>query len=311
MKKLVGLFFLSLLALPLCATEKNNDFDVSLANAHYSFKMPNLANPFGGGKMPVEQKGTLNGLNISYTRHNIMSDFFDNENDVFITLQAQYLSGKVDQTNLMLFGVEEYGIPYKVKDVKIHNWDFRLLAGQAYTFGDNLWELAPYMGIAYRYVSSKPGYVAFDDGVNLWLWQQNYHKMKGLYIPLGASFSFKPTDRVKIKLGGEFDAVLKGSYTVSTNGLPLPITVGGVTYDELSNASGNQHGYGFRLNARAEVGYKYMSIFIEPFFNYLKMSRSGEAEIWRHTDTSAIYYIYTKFPASVTKEYGLRLGVAF
>jgi hypothetical protein len=301
MRKIISLFILSLLALPLSATEKNNDLDVSLASAHYSFKMPKL-------DLPVEQKGTLNGVNVSYTRHNVLSEYFDNENDVFVSVQGQYLSGKVDQTNGLWDGISDEGFPLSLKDVKINHWDVRILAGQAYTFKDDLWRLAPYMGIGYNYLSMKPG--------AWWGYTQSYHKMKGLYIPLGATFGFQPSQRVKITLGGEFDALVHGNYTIDTSDLApyMPITVDGITFDQLSNARGDQHGYGFRLNARAEIGYKYLSVFVEPFFNYMRTSRSGKAEIMRTStpDADNVYwYMYDRIPPTVTKEYGLRAGVAF
>jgi len=313
MKKLVSLFLFSFIALPLAALGSDNDLDVSIIRSHYSFKMPKLTDWFSGNKTAVKQKGDLSGFKISYTRHNIMKEYFDLEDDVFIKLEGEYLSGKVDQTNAFMGYPQDFAMPGSIKDVKVREYDFRFLAGQAYQFGGGLWELTPYMGLGYHQVTTRPT-VWFMGLDTLYFVPSDWSKMKQFYVPLGMNFSFKPTDRVQLKVGGEFDGVIHGSYTMDAKALPPPpLTFGGRDYDKRHNPQATQHGWGFRLNARAEIGYKYVSVFVEPFYNYWKSVGDGEAVMYSKStpEGNALWYLRNWIPNHVTKEYGLRAGVRF
>ena len=244
-------------------TQSGNELGLTISS--YSYSEPSLN---------VSMKAT--NLGIDYTGTYAFG------NDWFLLGNANYNNGQVNYSGT---GTQS-GIPQ-------YYYDFKGVVG--YDFAFEGFNLSPYAGIGYRFLSQQWGGSSTSTGALGYDRQSTYN-----YLPIGVIHRFAVTDKAKLETTLEYDYLLSGnqySGLASLNG-----TRGGNTYTGIPNVNNSQNsGYGINLT----VMYKEESWGVGPYFKYWNIQQSNNAYATIGVNgTRTNYYVYE--PANNTKEYGIK-----
>jgi len=245
-------------------TKSGNELGVTISS--YSYSEPSIN---------VSMKATNWGVDYTGT--------YAFGNDFFVLGNANYNSGQVNYSGT---GTQS-GIPQYYYDIK---------GVVGYDFAFEGFNLSPYVGFGYRFLSQQWGGITTSTGAAGYDRQSTYN-----YLPLGVIHRFAINDdRAKIETTLEYDYLISGnqySGLSSLNG-----SRGGNTYSGIPNSNNTQNsGYGLNLT----VMYKEDSWGVGPYFKYWNIQQS-------QTNTAVITINGTRYnssayePANNTKEYGLK-----
>jgi hypothetical protein len=245
-------------------TQTGNEIGVTVSS--YAYSEPSLN---------VSMKATNLGLDYTGT--------YAFGNDWFVLGNLNYNNGSVKYSGT---GTQS-GIPQ-------YYYDFKGVVG--YDFAFEGFNLSPYAGIGYRFLSQQWGGTTTSTGAAGYDRQSTYN-----YLPIGVIHRFAVNgDKAKIETTLEYDYLISGnqfSGLSSLNG-----TRGGNTYTGIPNANNSQNsGYGINLT----VMYKEESWGVGPYFKYWNIQQSNNAYATIGVNgTPTNYYFYE--PANSTKEYGVK-----
>ena len=284
MKKILLFTLLVALCSPAFAWEdKQDSLEIAYEFSDYGYREPHM-------EYPIHISGKKHGVSFAYTRRHVFSSFNSVEEDPsFARLEALYMNGKVDYD-----GYLQDGTPFENYDEKDWYVDVDLKLGRVYTLDETL-SAWPYIGIGYRTLRNGEDGIKDFNGTPGYVYQRT---STYVYVPIGASFVWTPTEETRLTLSGEFDWLLHGN---QNSHLPASADVSSV-----SNAQ--DKGFGVRASAKFEVGFGAFSVFAEPFYRYWKIQNS---DVVAYFDYSAMQWYGAQEPFNITREYGVRVGVAF
>ncbi|QWD87673.1 hypothetical protein AOC06_03660 [Polynucleobacter paludilacus] len=245
-------------------TQTGNEIGATLSS--YSYSEPSLS---------VSMKATNWGIDYTGT--------YAFGNDWFVLGNANYNNGPVTYSGT---GTQS-GIPQ-------YYYDFKGVVG--YDFAFDGYNLSPYAGFGYRFLSQQWGGTSTSTGALGYDRQSTYN-----YLPIGLIHRFAVNNnQAKIETTLEYDYLLSGnqySGLASLNG-----THSGTTYSGIPNVNNSQNsGYGLNLT----VMYKEESWGVGPYFKYWNIQQSNTNYATITKNGSAVNY-YEYEPANNTKEYGIK-----
>lgn len=245
-------------------TKSGNELGLTLSS--YSYSEPSLS---------VSMKATNWGVDYTGT--------YAIGNDFFVLGNANYNNGQVNYSGT---GTQS-GIPQYYYDIK---------GVVGYDFAFEGFNLSPYAGFGYRFLSQQWGGSTTSTGNIGYDRQSTYN-----YIPIGIIHRFAVANKAKLETTLEYDYLISGnqySGISSLNGA----TVSGNTYSNVPNQNNTQNtGYGLNLT----VMYKEDSWGVGPYFKYwnIQQSNINYATI-KVNGSNATYGWYE--PSNNTKEYGIK-----
>jgi hypothetical protein len=244
-------------------TKTGNEIGVTVSS--YSYSEPSLN---------VSMKAT--NLGIDYTGTYAFG------NDWFVLGNFNYNNGSVKYSGT---GTQS-GIPQ-------YYYDLKGVVG--YDFAFEGFNLSPYAGIGYRYLSQQWGGTTTSTGALGYDRQSTYN-----YLPVGVTHRMAVSAKSKLETTFEYDYLLSGnqfSGLGSLNG-----TYSGTTYAGIPNVNNSQNsGYGLNLT----VMYKEDDWGVGPYFKYWNIQQSDTA--YATITKNGTGYRYSAYePANNTKEYGIK-----
>ncbi len=221
----------------------------------------------------MKLSGHKNGVSASYMMRSILSTDFNDDDRSFAMLNFRYMTGDTDYDGGIQYwdGSSWQVTPYSVDGLDDYYFEADMKLGQTYQLGSPL-TLYPYFGVGWRQLRNHLD----QAGPGGYQRTQTY-----VYIPLGAHLEWDMTQQFTLTFKGEFDWMVYGN---NNSG------------DDLSFKQ--SQGYGLRVSAKGQINLDKIGVFMEPFYRY-----------W-HIQNSTVEYGYVE-PKNNTKEYGLRLGIAF
>jgi len=224
-------------------------------------------------------------LNVSMKATNLGIDYtgtYAFGNDWFLLGNFNYNNGSVKYSG----SGTQNGIPQ-------YYYDLKGVVG--YDFAFEGFNLSPYAGIAYRYLSQQWSGTTTSTGARGYDRQSTYN-----YLPVGLIHRMALATKSQLETTFEYDYLLSGnqfSGLSSLNG-----TYSGVTYANLPNMNNSQNsGYGLNLT----VMYKEDDWGVGPYFKYWNIQQSNTA--YGTATKNGVAYRYSAYePANNTKEYGVK-----
>ncbi len=297
MKKLGVLFLLFGLCLPLVAKEKRHNFEIGYEMSDYTYREPHM-------EYPISNKADKQGISVVYTRQSVLSDDINEDDPTFASIEFRYMNGKTDYDGYMI-GYDSLLNPV-VTPFKSHDKDYYtelgLKLGRSYKLfsATKLW---PYFGIAGRWLrNGEDKYSDLGGGQMGFSYQRT---STYIYVPLGANLTFDMGDTARLTLNGQFDWLIHGNQNSHVS-------------DEwnVNSVSNEQNkGLGLRASAKLSVDMGKIGVFVEPFYRYWKIQNSKDVNyIFHYTDEhgdpqEAMGSM--REPYNTTREYGIRMGIAF
>ena len=266
------------LALAQTAPQWKHDFSLGLEVQHYHYKEPEMEYIPRYGWEWSESKAWMSGINGSYR--------LTWQEKLFVQPEARILWGK---ENYKTGDGDRFraGLGYKMPNLI---FEPRLLVGGHFPSYKKI-ILSPYSGIGYRFKSDDGEDVKFPDGRTFFYRKSNY-----VYIPLGASMSYKFSDTWSISAKGEYDYFIKGwQYSRGYKCSPAEFK--------------QNSGYG--LKGEVSVSYAYndkLNFSVSPYIHYWNIKESNKSKV--QDDFHLIDYMSVE-PKNSTVESGIRLGVSF
>jgi hypothetical protein len=177
----------------------------------------------------------------------------------------------------------------------IPTYYYNLKAAVGYDFAFEGFNLSPYVGFGYRFLSQQLGGMTSSTGAKGYDRQSTYN-----YLPVGV------THRMAVGAESTLDTTLEYDYLLVGNqysGLAtLNGTYGGSTYAGIPNVNNRQNsGYGLNLT----VMYKEDDWGVGPYFKYWNIQQSDTAYATITKNGSGSRYSAYE-PANNTKEYGIK-----
>ena len=169
----------------------------------------------------------------------------------------------------------------KIKGDNSWNIDGRLLFGYAHVW-NNITDFTPFLGIGYQRFSDKDG--GWVDFV-----VDSYEKYTNItsmfYIPIGVETHTTLNDQWDINFKLEGDVVCYGTTVYSLNDIPgdfpgIDLQTGLPIESALRKATSDLNGgFGFRTSLKLIKKYKNFDLYFEPFFKFLYLNKSQEAQM--------------------------------
>jgi hypothetical protein len=236
--------------------------EIGLTVSSYSYSEPSIS---------VSMKAT--NLGIDYTGTYAFG------NNFFVLGNANYNNGQVNYSGT---GTQS-GIPQ-------FYYDFKGVIG--YDFGFDGFNLSPYVGIGYRFLSQQWGGTSTSTGALGYDRQSTYN-----YLPIGLIHRFAFNQKAKIETTFEYDYLLSGNQYSGLSSLN-----GQSGYSGLPNVNNSQtSGYGLNLT----IMYKEENWGVGPYYKY-----------WNIQDSNVVYSQFSRSgttyiggwqePANTTNEYGVK-----
>ena len=239
--------------------------EIGLTISSYSYSEPSLS---------VSMKATNWGVDYTGT--------YAFGNDFFVLGNANYNNGPVNYSGT---GTQS-GIPQYYYDIK---------GVVGYDFAFEGFNLSPYAGLGYRFLSQQWGGTSTSTGARGYDRQSTYN-----YLPIGLIHRFAVSEKAKLETSLEYDYLLSGnqySGTSSLNG-----TYSGVTVSGAPNSNNTQNsGYGINLT----VMYKEENWGVGPYYKYWNIQQSNTNYANVNVGGSVVRYSLYE-PANTTNEYGIK-----
>jgi hypothetical protein len=163
-------------------------------------------------------------------------------------------------------------------------------------FGSNIefekFTLAPYTGIAYRYLYNK-GQGLTDTGYNADVRRESNY----LYIPIGLIHKFDLTEQAGLVTTIEFDSLILGRQITY-------LSDGGYPYKDITNKQNS--GYGGRLSFM----YQQNNWSVGPYVNYWRINDSDSVSAPNKKNGSVVTSLWHE-PKNYTIEAGLKISYRF
>jgi len=244
-------------------TKSGNELGLTISS--YSYSEPSLN---------VSMKATNWGVDYTGT--------YAFGNDFFVLGNANYNNGPVNYSGT---GTQS-GIPQYYYDIK---------GVVGYDFAFEGFNLSPYAGLGYRFLSQQWGGTSTSTGARGYDRQSTYN-----YLPIGLIHRFAVSEKAKLETSLEYDYLLSGnqySGTSSLNG-----TYSGVTVSGAPNSNNTQNsGYGINLT----VMYKEENWGVGPYYKYWNIQQSNTNYANVNVGGSVVRYSLYE-PANTTNEYGIK-----
>ena len=244
-------------------TESANE--IGLTVSAYTYSEPSLSVTNKATNLGVEYQGT-----------------YAFKNDWFILGEFDYNNGSVRYSG----SGTASGIP---------QYYYNLKGAVGYDFAFDGFNLSPYAGLGYRFLSQQLGGTVTSTGAMGYDRQSTYN-----YIPVGLIHRMAVGAKSKLETTLEYDYLISGnqySGLGSLNG-----TYGGTTYSGIPNVNNSQNsGYGLNLT----VMYKEDSWGVGPYFKYWNIQQSNTAYA-TITKNGSLYNYSAYEPANNTKEFGVK-----
>lgn len=284
MKKRMLVFLLCLLSVPAFAGThaKKHSLEIAYEHSNYTYREPGL----------MKLSGPKNGVSVSYLMRSVLSADFNSEDTSFAMLDFRYMDGdtKYDGGYMNWDGTIT---PYSEGGLDDYYFEAAFKLGKSFELASPL-TLYPYFGIGWRQLRNHMDELASGGYQRT----QTY-----LYIPFGAQVEWDIAPVFTLTFKGEADWMVYGN-----NNSEL---VGGYSvYDRDSVSFHQSQGYGLRVSAKGQVNLNKIGLFIEPFFRYWHIQNSEEVWFYWGGDPSSPALSMVE-PKNNTKEYGIRLGIAF
>ncbi len=258
----------------------SNSFSVALETSDYGYREPHLPGP-------MRLSGMMYGVSARLVNYSLLKDFYNSEN-AFTALDVLYMTGKVDYDGYLQDSLGNIVAPFEQKNINDWYIDVRALSGRKFELAKDTWYLDLFAGLGYRFLRDEQQKKS-DMG---YLRESNY-----LYVPGGLNLSWKTSDTFKITATGEFDWLLEGTQKSDFG------------YMMLENRQ--TEGWGVRASLKLEKSLGAVAVFVEPFYRYWKIQNSDID--YGEIDMGGGWYTYQGGiePFNITREYGLKVGLAF
>ena len=191
---------------------------------------------------------------------------------LFLGLQLAVSSGKVD------YNSNGTG---SVKNEDNDKQEIRFLVGVT----ENIF--SPYMGLGFRRLVNDSAGMISTSGAHGYTRTSNY-----AYLPVGIGIDIISNSKINVKTKLEYDYLIEGKQTSDLTPLGGP---------KARNTQTKGYGYRFSLQLSTPIN-KATNFFIEPFYEYWNISDSD------HFNVPGGYLLE---PKNNTKEFGLKVGLAF
>jgi hypothetical protein len=273
----------------------------------------------------AKKSGLLSGVYAAYTYrrpttysvHNI-KDLMESEGNPFFT----FARAEVE----LSFGNVDYDSYASGKTSNASAWqgNFRLLAGYDFLSPDESLMITPYVGFGYRRVTDEAGGWVDTIVYNHMPYESRYQYF---YLPFGVETLKQVNSDWDISFKLEGAVLLSGNVELGLSDIPglysatdldtgLPITIAFRDSDKIKVKSG----FGVKTSLKAIKKLQFYNVFVEPFFEMWRMSKS-DSKAMLSVSTADQYY-YSAYPdgseykplyepASYTFDVGLRLGMQF
>jgi len=261
------------------SVKKRNNIYVAFETGTYKYREPHM-------EYPIQDKGHKNGISVEYIGRGIMDlgGFSDKPDNSFATLEARYMTGKVDYTGYLMDGT-----PHSAKGEKDYYFEGRLTFGKTYALMD-AWELWPYLGFGWRRLVNN------GENVDPSAYKRisNYY-----YVPLGVRFVKDVDGGFTIAFIGEFDWLLLGKQSSRL-------------FDDGSYLNNRQKkGLGARFSVKVDVPVSpKIGVFVEPYFRMWKIQNSEVQWVWAWNG-SGYEQVGLLEPYNTTRELGIKAGFYF
>lgn len=254
MRRLWVVLGLILISLPGLALQgRQSKVEIAYEGEGYSYREPHM-------DLPISLKGQHHGASIKYTQTGIGGASYS-----FGEVEGRFLTGKTDYDGYLMNGT-----PSTADDIT--NWYIELRGLYGLQFGNTV-RFAPYLGVAYRFLSNN-----MDEDAYGYRRESTYYYMPiGFYLSTGAENGFSVT------LNGEFDWLIYGNQ------------YSGIGYG-LNHTQ--DKGIGLRGGIKVEQNFGAIGLFIEPFYRFWKIQNSDVVS----------GYIE---PFNISREYGTKIGLTF
>ncbi len=241
----------------------SDSFEIGIEGEQYAYREPLFAKLQGYG---FGINGTYQfNINQYFLRANILADF----------LNVDYSSDGTGTIN----GQSDY------------EQDYRGMFGYNFNLGRNQGYLAPYFGIGFRVLFDAGGGAITSTGASAYDRRSEY-----LYIPLGASYSFKAGDW-RLKPMAEYDLFLAGWQTTYLSDL-------GADNNLLNHQAG---GFGARAEFTIAPPVDFENFQFGPYFRYWNIHESDVQPIY----FGGVLGGYGLEPKNNTTEVGIRTSLKF
>jgi hypothetical protein len=250
---------------PMLKTQTGNEIGLTLSS--YTYTEPSLS---------VTNKATNYGIEYQGT--------YAFGNDWFVFGEFDYNTGK-----------NNYSSPGSGTVNGIPTYYYNLKGAVGYDFAFEGFNLSPYVGFGYRFLSQQLGGMTSSTGALGYDRQSTYN-----YLPVGITHRMAVGAKSMLDTTLEYDYLLVGnqySGLATLNG-----TYSGVTYAGIPNVNNKQNsGYGLNLT----VMYKEDDWGVGPYFKYWNIQQSDTA--YATITRNGTGYRYSAYePANNTKEYGIK-----
>ena len=280
MKKWYVFCLVSLFGISLGYAETGDSFSVAFETSNYGYREPHMDGP-------MHLSGMMYGVSARLASYSLLKDQLG-LNKSFTALEAIYMTGKVDYDGYLQDSFGNIVAPFQEKGINDWYIDVRALGGRRIDI-TKTWYLELFAGLGYRFLRDEQQKKS-DMG---YLRESNY-----IYAPLGLNLAWKTSDTFKITASGEFDWLLEGTQKSDFGDALLENT--------------QREGWGVRASLKLEQDLGAVAVFVEPFYRYWKIQNS-DFDYYGIVDIGGGNYSYVGGiePFNITREYGVKIGIAF